>query len=120
MPLHPRNSHLIRWTARRQAGDLAEGRHGMEGAGWLAGGTATGYKRTCRREAAHLSLFLVAISPEFRGRLPGESHGRRQLALGQSAQSGPFLGPRRPLARLLGSFKECLGARQLRKVSEPW
>jgi hypothetical protein len=61
MPLHPPSCHLIRWTARRQAGVPAEDRHGMEGAGWLAGGTVTGYKKkTCRREAAHLSLFFMA------------------------------------------------------------
>jgi hypothetical protein len=66
MRQHPRSCDLIRWVARRQAGVPAEDRHGMEGAGWLAGGSPTGYKKgTCRPEAAHLSLFLVAAGREF-------------------------------------------------------
>lgn len=61
MRQHPCNCRPIRWMLRRQAGAPAEGRHGMEGAGWLAGAAATGYMREATRcpEAAHLSLFLV-------------------------------------------------------------
>jgi len=75
----PRSCHSIVWVTRRRAGVPAEGRHGMEGVGWLAGAAHRRYKGrrgSGRRQAAHLSLFLMAMSQDFRGRQTGETDGR--------------------------------------------
>lgn len=84
----PRCRHPIAWVTRRQAGVPAEGRHGMEGAGWLAGrapGRYTVRRGSGRRQAGHLSLFLMAISGDFRGRRCGDFGGRRHALLNASS-----------------------------------
>lgn len=60
----PRSCDAIAWVTWRQAGVPAEGRYGMEGAGWLAGGAPRRYtvrRGRGRRQVAHLSLFATAL-----------------------------------------------------------
>jgi hypothetical protein len=71
----PRSCQPIAWVTWRQAGVPAEGRHGMEGAGWLAEAAPRRYtvrRGSGRRQAAHLSLFLMAVARSFVAVYPGD------------------------------------------------